>query len=159
MEERTGLICALLLKCLTNFHQISWQKSHRYKAFTSLQSTCTRVGPQGTNPRGVIWALSALLHTELLILAPLLFLSLQGECEGARAGPQSLSMAGRRKLQGCLSFASCVGSVGALPDCESGWVPSLSPLDVPQQSRAEQRPGDTWPGICPPHPALASRAL
>lgn len=62
------------------------------------------------------WALSALLRIELLVLAALLFLSLQGESEGAREGPQSLSMAGRRKLQGCLSFASCVGSVVALPN-------------------------------------------
>lgn len=44
------------------------------------------------------WALSALLHIELLVLAPLLFLSLQGESEGTREGPQSLSMAGRRRL-------------------------------------------------------------
>lgn len=32
------------------------------------------------------WALSALLHIELLILAPFIFLSLQGESEGAREG-------------------------------------------------------------------------
>lgn len=51
----------------------------KIKFFSNVQSACSRVQAQGTNPREVIGFLVIPLHFELFILVPLLLLSWQGE--------------------------------------------------------------------------------
>lgn len=69
-----------------------------------------------------------------IALSALLFLSLQGEIEGAKEGAHGW----KKEFAGLCPFAFCLGSVVALPSQKSGWVSLLSPLDVSLQSRAHE---------------------
>lgn len=81
------------------------------------------------------WALSALLYIELLILAALLFLSLQGESESVRKGCTVFTYGWRKEAAGLSPFCLLCGVRSSSPQLRV----RLSPLLWILLSRAE-----TW---------------